>query len=186
MELAPAPEITVLLKAWAGGDRSALERLTPLVYDELRRRAARYMANELGGHTLQTTALVNEAYLRLADADSLEWQDRAHFFAVCANVMRHILVDAARARGSEKRGGERVQVELTESIEKLIDRGPELVALDEALEALARKDARKAQVVEMRFFGGLNVDETAEVLRVSRKTVLRDYGKWRAPGCGWR
>jgi RNA polymerase sigma factor (TIGR02999 family) len=168
-------EITGLLQAWAGGDQAALERLTPLVYNELRRRAARYMADQPAGHTLQATALVNEAFLHLVAADQPAWHDRAHFFAVSAKVMRRILVDAARARGSEKRGGGIVRVDLNESIDGMVNPGRELVALDDALDALAKFDARKAQVVEMRFFGGLSVEETAEVLKISEQSVLRDW-----------
>jgi RNA polymerase sigma factor (TIGR02999 family) len=171
----PPPEITGLLKAWAEGDNAALERLTPLVYDELRRIARRYMAKERAGNSMQATALVNEAFLRLVEIDKVRWQDRAHFFAVSAQMMRRILVDAARARASEKRGGAVVKVDLNESIDAMPDRGRELVALDEALNALAQLDPRKAKVVEMRFFGGLSVDETAEVLKISGQSVMRDW-----------
>ena len=175
MNPGPPAEITGLLKAWAGGDRLALDRLTPLVYAELRRMAGRYMAKERPGNSLQATALVNEAFVRLVEVDNVRWQDRAHFFAVSAQMMRRILVDAARARGSEKRGGAAVRVDLNESIDAIPDRGGELVALDDALDALAELDPRKAKVVEMRFFGGLSVEETAEVLKVSEETVLRDW-----------
>jgi len=174
MEPAPSVEITALLQAWAGGDLAALDRLTPLVYDELRRRARRYTADQDAGITLQATALVNETFVHLVGAESARWQDRAHFFAVSAKVMRRILVDAARARGSEKRGGAMAKVELNESIDGMAVRGRGLVALDDALNALARFDARKAQVVEMRFFAGLSVKETAEVLKISEQSVLRD------------
>ena len=180
MEPGPSAEITGLLKAWAGGDSAALERLMPLVYDELRRRARRYMANQGTGNTLQATALVNEAFLHLVAAENAQWQDRAHFFAVSAKVMRRILVDAARARGSEKRGGEMARVDLNESIDGMANRGREMVALDDALSALARFDARKAQVIEMRYFGGLSVQETAEVLKISERSVLRDWNLARA------
>jgi len=180
VEPAPSAEITGLLQAWAGGDRAALERLMPLVYDELRRRAGRYMANQGQENTLQPTALVNEAFLHLVGADHAQWQDRAHFFAVSAKVMRRILVDAARARGSEKRGGGMARFELNESVDWMADRGRELLALDDALEALAKFDARKAKVIEMRFFGGLSVAETAEVLRISEQSVLRDWKLARA------
>lgn len=152
----------------------------PLVYDELRRRARRYMANQGTGNTLQATALVNEAFLHLVAAENAQWQDRAHFFAVSAKVMRRILVDAARARGSEKRGGEMARVDLNESIDGMANRGREMVALDDALSALARFDARKAQVIEMRYFGGLSVQETAEVLKISERSVLRDWNLARA------
>jgi RNA polymerase sigma factor (TIGR02999 family) len=180
VEPAPSAKITGLLKAWAGGDRAALERLTPLVYDELRRRARCYMANQGAGNTLQATALVHEAFLHLIEADNVRWQDRAHFFAVSAKVMRRILVDAARARGSEKRGGGVVRFNLNESIDGVADRGREVIALDDALDALAQFDARKAKVVEMRFFAGLSVKETAEVLKISPQSVLRDWKLARA------
>jgi RNA polymerase sigma factor (TIGR02999 family) len=176
----PSAEITGLLKAWAGGDAAALERLMPLVYEELRRRARRYMANQNAGNTLQATALVNEAFLHLVAADNPQWQDRAHFFAVSAKVMRRILVDAARARGSEKRGGEIVRVDLNESIDGMADRERKMVALDDALSALEQFDVRKAQVIEMRYFGGLSVRETAEVLKISERSVLRDWNLARA------
>src|SRR5580704_4299466 len=180
MNPAPSVEITGLLKAWAGGDRAALERLTPLVYAELRRMAARYMAKERSGNSLQATALVNEAFIRPVGVDNVRWQDRAHFFAVSAQMMRRILVDAARARGSEKRGGAIVKVDLNESVDAIPDRDSQLVALDEALDALAQLDQRKAKVVEMRFFGGLSVEETAEVLKISPQSVMRDWRLARA------
>ena len=144
-------------------DREAapLERLVPLVYSDLRRMAHRYMRRETPGNTLRTTALVNEAYLRLVDVNNVRWQDRAHFFAVSAQMMRRILVDAARARGREKRGGDARPFNLNDSIDVVADRGEELIALDDALQSLAEVDARKAKVVEMRFFGGLSVEETA-------------------------
>jgi len=180
MNSAQSGEITGLLKAWAGGDRVALDRLTPLVYAELRRMARRYMAKERPGNSLQATALVNEAFLRLVEVDNVRWQDRAHFFAVSAQVMRRILVDAARARGSDKRGGGAVRVDLNESVDAMPGRSRALVALDEALDALARFDTRKAKVVEMRFFGGMSVEETAEVLGISAPSVLRDWKLARA------
>ena len=158
----------------------ALEQLTPVVYAELKRMAVRYMAKERPGTSLQATALVNEAFLRLVEVDNVRWQDRAHFFAVSAQMMRRILVDAARARGSEKRGGAAVKVNLNESIDAMPDRRGHLVALDEALDALAQFDPRKAKVIEMRFFGGLSVDETAEVLKISAQSVLRDWKLARA------
>ncbi len=173
-------EITGLLKAWAGGDPHALDRLTPLVYSELRRMARRYMAKERPENSLQATALVNEAFLRLVEAENVGWQDRAHFFAVSAQMMRRILVDAARARGSEKRGGGIMRVDLNESIDAMPNRGSELVALDEALTALTEIDPRKAKVVELRFFGGLSVEETAEVLKISSQSVMRDWRLARA------
>jgi RNA polymerase sigma factor (TIGR02999 family) len=173
-------EITRLLQAWGGGDPEALENLTPLVYAELRRMARRSMRRENAGITLQPTALVNEAYLRLVDIAQVRWQDRAHFFAVAAQTMRRILVDAARARAAGKRGGGALHVNLDESIDAMPDRGSQLVALDDALEALARLDLRKAKVIEMRFFGGLTVEETAEVLKISPETVMRDWKMARA------
>jgi RNA polymerase sigma factor (TIGR02999 family) len=161
--------------AWGGGDESALERLMPLVYDELRRMAHRYMSNERHGHTLQTTALVNEAYLRLVDWKEARWQNRAHFFAVSAQMMRRILVDFARDKQYLKRGGGALQVSLAEAASFTDRRAADLVALDEALTALAKVDQRKGRVVEMRFFGGLSVKEVAEVLKVSEETVMRDW-----------
>jgi RNA polymerase sigma factor (TIGR02999 family) len=180
MDTASSAEITRLLRAWGGGDRAAMEELAPLVYGELRRMAHRYLRRENPGNTLQPTALVNEAYLRLVDVHSVRWEDRAHFFAVSAQMMRRILVDAARARTTGKRGGGAVHLNLNESIDAIPDRGRELVALDEALDALAQLDRRKARVVEMRFFGGLTVEETAEVLKISAPSVLRDWKLARA------
>jgi RNA polymerase sigma-70 factor (ECF subfamily) len=172
-------EITVLLRAWGNGDQNALNRLTPLVYNELRRMARRYMRNERAGNSLQTTALINEAYLRLVDAQSAGWQDRNHFFAVSAQLMRRILVDAARARGSVKRGGlaRRVDHSTAVNLDEIpaVGRSAELVSLDDALIALAEIDPRKARVIELRFFGGLSVEETADVLGVSPQSVLRDW-----------
>jgi len=176
----PKGDVTVLLKAWAGGDAAALDQLVPVVHGQLRRMARHYMRHEAQGHTLQPTALVNEAYLRLLGADNVSWQDRAHFFAVSAQMMRRILVDAARARGSEKRGGEFVKVQLDELVDALPSRGTELIALDDALTALAAFDERKARVVEMKFFGGLSVDETAAVLKISPRSVMRDWNLARA------
>ncbi len=167
--------VSLLLHAWRGGDESALDKLMPLVYSELRRLAHRYMMREKAGHTLQTTALVNEAYLRLVDLKQIEWQDRAHFFAIAASFMRRILVDFARSRGYRKRGGDVKKVSLDESLFASPEPGAELIRIDEALSALARFDARKAKVVELRFFGGMTEDETAEVLHVSRDTVKRDW-----------
>jgi RNA polymerase sigma-70 factor (ECF subfamily) len=167
-------EVSTLLRAWSDGDQSALDRLTPIVYDGLRRLARRYMRRERPGHSLQTTALVNEAYMRLVDYERMQWQDRAHFFAVAAQVMRRILVEHAR-RHNLKRGGGLQHVSLEEAAVVGGDRPADLVALDDAMNALARIDARKAQVVEMRFFGGLSVGETAEVLKVSSVTVKRDW-----------
>ncbi|MFL6334690.1 MAG: sigma-70 family RNA polymerase sigma factor [Pyrinomonadaceae bacterium] len=175
MSQPPSNEITGLLMAWGGGDESALDRLMPLVYDELRRLARRYMSRERPGHTLQTTALVNEAYLRLVNWRDVRWQNRAHFFAVSAQMMRRILVDFARDRQYLKRGGGALRVSLAEAASLAEQRGADLVALDEALDALAEVDKRKARVVEMRFFGGLSVKEVAEVLKVSAETVMRDW-----------
>jgi RNA polymerase sigma factor (TIGR02999 family) len=173
-------EVTVLLAAWANGDGAALERLIPVVHDELRRMARRYMRNENPGNTLQTQALLNEAYLKLVGVTDVAWQNRTHFFAVSAQIMRRILVDAARARTAEKRGGEVIKLDLNESIDGLPERGHQLVALDQALDALAKFDERKAQVVEMKFFGGLSVEEIAEVLKVSPRSVMRDWSLARA------
>jgi RNA polymerase sigma factor (TIGR02999 family) len=176
-----SPEITELLKAWGSGDAAALDQLTPLVYDELRRLALRYMRNERAGNTLQTTALVNEAYLRLVDAKRVAWQDRVHFFAVSAQMMRRILVDAARARGSAKRGGQvkRVNHSTAFNLDEIPDvstgRDRELVAIDDALNTLAEMDPRKARVIELRFFGGLSVEETGEILKISPQSVMRDW-----------
>jgi RNA polymerase sigma factor (TIGR02999 family) len=170
-----ADNLTGLLFEWRQGDEAALEKLTPLVYDELRRIAHRYVRRERAGHTLQTTALVNEAYVRLAGRQKIEWQDRSHFFAVTANVMRHILIDHARRRHYAKRGGDAQHVALDEADAMSHQRAHELVALDEALEELAKLDPRKSQVVELRYFGGLSMEETAEVLEVSLMTVRRDW-----------
>ena len=172
----PSPShITDLLVAWSGGDEHALETLMPLVHGELRRLARRQMAGERQGHTLQTTALINEAYLRLVDLTRVRWQDRAHFLAMSARLMRRILVEHARSRLYAKRGGGAATVSLDESLVVTNDARPDLVALDDALQALAAVDVRKSQVVEMRFFGGLSVEETAEALCVSPETVMRDW-----------
>ncbi len=168
-------EITDLLLAWSDGDRGALEKLTPLVYQELHRLAQVYLRGERAGHSLQTTALVNEAYLRLIDASRMRWQNRAHFFAVSAQLMRHILVDFARSRRNRKRGGEAQQVSLDEALTVCPERSAELVALDDALTDLARLDERQSRVVELRFFGGLTEGEIAEVLQVSPRTVSSDW-----------
>jgi len=171
----PAPQITQLLRAWSEGDQSALDQLMPIVYENLHRLAQSYMAQERPGHTLQATSLVHETYLRLLDAAHPSWQDRAHFFAVCARMMRRILVDWARSRQAAKRGGEERPLCLEEAVAEVGDSGMDLVAVDDALTALAVVDERKSHVVEMRFFGGLSVKETAEVLKVSEQTVLRDW-----------
>jgi RNA polymerase sigma-70 factor, ECF subfamily len=177
----PAPrEVTQLLAEWSGGDEAALGELLPLVEKELRRLAHQYMRRERAGHTLQTTALINEAYLRLAQGKQAHFQSRAHFFAVAANLMRQIMVDHARARQSAKRGGGARQVSLDEAALVCDERAAELLALDEALEELARSDPRKSRVVELRYFGGLSVEETAGVLKVHPNTVLNDWREARA------
>ena len=170
-----AHEVTQLLRAWSGGDQEALEKLTPLVYEELHRAAHGYMVQERPGHTLQTTALINEVYLRLVDVREVSWQDRTHFLAVCARLMRRVLTDFARSRGYLKRGGDSPRVALDEAL--LVSREPpaDLLALDDALNALAAFDPRKSEVVELRFFGGLSVEEMATVLKVSPETVKRDW-----------
>lgn len=170
-----AHEITQLLQAWSSGDERALEKLTPLVYRELHRVARHYMAREKAGHTLQTTALINEVYLRLVTFKEVNWSDRAHFFAICAQLMRRILTDWARRRRFLKRGSDAHHISLDEALVVSRDRGPDLIALDDALRDLAAVDPRKSQVVELRFYGGLSVDETAEVLKVSSETVMRDW-----------
>jgi RNA polymerase sigma factor (TIGR02999 family) len=175
----PCGEVSGLLRAWGDGDRGALDRLTPIVYDELRRLASRYMRGERPGHSLQTTALVNEAYIRLVDYRGMRWQDRAHFFAVSAQLMRRILVDHAR-RHNLKRGGGVQHVSFEDTAEVGSDRAADLLALDDALDALSRVDPRKVQVVEMRYFGGLSVEETADVLKVSPITVMRDWSTAKA------
>ena len=176
MDVSSTHEVTQLLKAWTAGDQEALEKLTPLVYQQLHRVAQRHMARQRPGHTLQTTALVNEAYLRLVDCAQINWQDRAHFFAVSAQLMRRILIDFARSRGYQKRGGNAPHLSLEEDAPSLcFEPDANLVALDDALKALAEVDARKSRVVELRFFGGLSIEETAEVLGVSAETVGRDW-----------
>jgi RNA polymerase sigma-70 factor (ECF subfamily) len=171
----PSHEVTQLLKAWTTGDEQALEKLTPLVYEQLRRVAQRHMAGQRPGHVLQTTALVNEVYLQLLDCGQMNWQDRAHFFAMSAQLMRRILIDFARSRGSQKRGGDALHVSLDEASSVCKEPDPSLLALDDALKALATVDERKSKVVELRFFGGLSVEETAAVLKVSPETVMRDW-----------
>ncbi len=168
-------EVTRLLLAWNEGDEGALERLVPLVYNELRRLARRQMRRERPDHSLQTTALINEAYLRLVDLKTIQWQNRAHFFALCARMMRRILVDFARSRGYRKRGGGARPVSLDQAPAVSSQPPKDIVAVDNALNALAQVDVRKAEVVELRFFGGLTAQETAEVLKVSEETVLRDW-----------
>jgi RNA polymerase sigma factor (TIGR02999 family) len=173
-------QVTQLLLAWSDGDAAALEQLMPLVYDELRRLARRNMARENPGHTLQTTALVNEAYLRLVDWKNVQWQNRAHFFGVSAQLMRRILVDFARSRNQLKREGAARPVALEEAMAISHEPGADIIALDDALTALADIDPRKSQIVEMRFFGGLEMDEIAEVLKVSPITVKREWAKAKA------
>ncbi len=176
MRGSPPQELSSLLRAWSSGDESVLDKLMPMVYDELHRLAHRYMTREHAGHnTLQTTALVNEAYLRLIDADQVEWQDRVHFFAIAAKLMRRILVDFARSRGYQKRGGNVRKVTLDEALFVSPEPDQDLVKLDDALKELAEFDERKARVVELRYFGGLSVEETAEVMKVAPITVMRDW-----------
>ena len=175
MALPRSAEITGLLRAWGGGDQTALDRLAAQVYDELRRIARHYMRNERAGNTLQTTALVNEVYLRLIDVKDVDWQQRAQFFAISAQMMRRILVDAARARGSQKRGRGAVKVNVDEAAFLSPERDSSLVALDEALEAFSTVAPRQAKVVELRYFGGLTEEEIAEVLKTSPRTVRRDW-----------
>lgn len=169
------PGITDLLMAWRNGDESALDRLVPLVHEELRRLARRHMRGENGRHTLQTTALVNEAYLRLIDLSRVRWQDRAHFFAMASRLMRRVLVDHARTRRMQKRGGGLRPAPLDEALAVAVERGADVVAIDDALKALAAVDLRKAQVVEMRYYGGLSVADIALALSVSVETVARDW-----------
>lgn len=176
---APLGDVSAMLRAWSDGDQRALDRLTPIVYDELHRLARRYMRGERPGHSLQTSALVNEAYVRLVDYKRMQWQSRAHFFAVAAQLMRRILVDHARRRNA-KRGGRVPHVSLEDAAVVGREAPTDLVALDDALNALAQLDPRKVQVVEMRFFGGLSVDETAAVLKVSPVTVMRDWSTAKA------
>lgn len=174
-------EITRMLQAWSAGDESALNQLIPMVYEELRRTARRQMRRERAGNTLQTTALVNEVYLRLVNVTNVGWRDRAHFFAMAAQIMRRILVDAARARACARRGGQARRVEhssafnLDDVPDVSSSRDGELMAIDDALQDLARMDPRKVRIIELRFFGGLSVDETAEVLKISAQSVMRDW-----------
>ena len=179
MEPEDTGQVTELLKAWSAGDLSALDRLTPRVYDVLRGIARKRMRNENERHTLQTTALVNEAYLRLIDGASVDWKNRAHFFALCAQLMRRILVDAARARRSSKRGGG-IAIHLDDAALVAQERDDATIAIHEALSGLAKFDPRKAKVVELRYFGGLTVEETAHVLNLSPQSVLRDWKLARA------
>jgi RNA polymerase sigma factor (TIGR02999 family) len=168
-------EVTQLLVAWGSGDQAALDQLMPLVYDELKRLARRHLGRERRGHTLQTTALVNEAYLKLVDQRAVHWESRAQFFALAAQAMRRILVDHARARQNQKHGGGVLQVEMDEALTISHERTADVIALDDALQNLAQFDARKCRIVELRFFGGLSIEETAQVLQVSPGTVMRDW-----------
>ncbi len=172
---APPNELTRLLIDWSNGDRAALDQLIPLVQAELRRIARRYMGRETPGHTLQTSALINEAYLRLVDHQNVPWQNRAHFFAVSAQVMRHILIDHARSHAYAKRGGGARKIPLDEALAVTDRRADELVALDDALNRLAQIDSRKSQIIELRFFGGLSIEETAEALSIAPITVTREW-----------
>ena len=171
----PAPDVTQLLIAWSNGDQAARDGLMSVVYEELHRLARRYMRHESPGHTLQTSALVNEAFLRLVDQRNVHWQNRAHFFGIAAQMMRRVLVDYARSRNYAKRGGGAHALSLDEGLVVSEERSAEVVAVHEALEELAKFDTRKSQIVELRFFGGLSIDETAEVLDVSPGTVARDW-----------
>jgi RNA polymerase sigma factor (TIGR02999 family) len=174
-ELKATHQITRLLQAWGSGDEAALGHLMPIVYNELHRLAQRYMVSEQSGHPLQTTALVHEVYLRLVDVQNVDWQNRAHFYALCARLMRRILIDFARSRNYQKRGGQFAHIELEEAAAVSAVVGNELLAVDEALKQLATVDARKSEVVELRFFGGLTVEEIAATLKVSPETVIRDW-----------
>jgi RNA polymerase sigma factor (TIGR02999 family) len=175
MGLGKSAEVTELLRAWSGGDETALDRLVTLVHAELRAIARRYMRNEHPGATLQTIALINEAYLRLVDVKNVDWQHRAQFFAISAQIMRNILVDAARARGAHKRGGEVVKVDVSNATLLSSDPGPFILALNDALTAFSEIAPRQAKVVELRYFGGMSEEETAEILRSSPRTVRRDW-----------
>jgi RNA polymerase sigma factor (TIGR02999 family) len=175
MHLASSHDVTHLLRAWSEGDKAALHKLTPLVYEQLHLAASRYMARERTGHTLQTTALIHETYLRLVDIRQVKWQNRAHFFAICAQLMRRILIDFARSRASQKRRGAAPHIELDEALRVTSEPDFDLVALDDALNKLTLVDERQSKVVELRFFGGLSVKETAEVMKISPDTVMRDW-----------
>src|SRR5262245_54917466 len=172
----PAHTVTEMLAAWSdSGNREALDNLMPIVYEELHRQAARYLRHERDGHTIQATALVHEAYVRLIGQAEVRWQNRAHFFGIAAEMMRRILVDYARRRGAEKRGGEAIRVTLNEDLNASTEKDLDLIAVDEVLNRLAAIDRQQSRIVELRFFGGLNVDETAEVLGISERTVKRDW-----------
>lgn len=180
MKPQPSQQITQLLLDWSDGDKAALDELMPIVFDELRQLASHYMRGQRAGHTLQTTALVNEAYLRLIDSSRVNWQNRAHFFAISAQLMRRVLVDFARARNSRKRGGDQIKVTLDDKIEARFEKETNLVELNEALENLAKFSERQSQIVELRYFGGLTEDEIAETLNISIRTVRRDWSAARA------
>jgi len=176
-----ASEITQMLREWSEGKREALDNLLPLVYNELHRQAASFLRKERPGHTLQTTALINEAYLKLIDRRDVNWQSRTHFFAVAAQAMRRILVDYAKAKHREKRGGDNIKLSLEEAAPiEAKEKGVDLIALDEALDKLALRDAQQARVVELKYFSGLSLEETAEALHISRATVARDWEAARA------
>ena len=172
---APPHQVTQLLQQWSEGDENALARLMPLVHDELHRLAHQHMRRESAGHVLQTSALINEAYLRLVDQPQIRWRDRAHFFGIAARLMRHILVDDARKRNAAKRGGSLIQVPLDEANAVVQEQAANVAALDDALQRLEAIDERQGKIVELRFFGGLSIEETAQVLRVSPGTVMRDW-----------
>ena len=176
----PTNDVTQLLVSWSKGNKEALDRLVPLVYSELRRLARRYMGRESPGHTLQTSALINEAYMKLVDRQNIQWQNRAHFFAVAAQVMRHILIDHARTRNYAKRGAGARKISLDETAVLSDKRAADLVALDDALNALAEIDPRKSRIIELRFFGGLSIEETAEIMEISTVTVTREWRTARA------
>jgi RNA polymerase sigma factor (TIGR02999 family) len=175
MEDPSADDVTMLLQAWNAGDEQVLDRLTALVYADLHRAAHRYMAGERSSHTLQTTALIHEVYLRLVDVKRIHWQDRSHFLAICARLMRRILIDWANKHNAQKHGGKAPHLPLDEALTVSSQPHPDLLKVDDALNRLAKVDQRKSQVVELRFFGGLSVEETAEVLQVSGETVMRDW-----------
>ena len=180
MSQTPTHEVTRLLLDWSKGDKTALDKLMPLIYEELRRLAHRYMNRERAGHTMQTTALVNEAYVRLVNRKNVHWQDRAHFFAIAAELMRTILVDHARSHASTKRGGGARKLALDEALVVSQERAADVVALDDALRALALIDPKQSRIVELRFFGGLTIEETAEVLDLSAATIKREWSTAKA------
>ncbi len=180
MRPVPPAEVTELLRRWSGGDVAARESLVPLVYDELRRLARYYLASQRSDHTLQSTAIVHEAYLRLAGRDNVHWENRSHFFAVAAQLMRRILVDHARKRNAAKRGGAHLTLLVDETVEPSSQRELDLVALDDALKALAELDERQSRIVELRFFGGLSIDDTSRILDISPATVKREWSTARA------